>query len=60
MGLGRATLQTTMQLQPGVSRRAAGVPTPGRNVLVHVSAVPSHCLGQPWRNVVSSQSQDGV
>ena len=60
MGLGRATLQTMMQLQPGVSCWAAGIPTSGRNVPVRVSAVPSHCLGQPWRNAVSSWSQYGV
>ena len=60
MGLGRATLQTMMQLQPGLSRQAAGVPTPGRNVPVLVPVVFRHCLGQPWRNAGSSRSQDGI
>ena len=60
MELGRATLQTTMQLQAGLSRRAAGVPTPGRNVPVLVPAVLRYCLGQPWRNAGSSRSQDGI
>ena len=60
MGLGGATLQTTIQLQPGLSHREAGVPTPGRNVPVLVPAVFCHCLGQPWRNAGSSRSQDGI